>query len=740
MCRHEALRTVFVAVNGEPMQEIAATARFALQVTDLGACADEERETLVRAQKIEEARTGFDLSTGPLIRGRLLRLTNEEHVLLVAMHHIVSDGWSRTLFIRELAYLYRTHGQASDRALPPLPIQYADYAQWQRQQVQADVQQGQLEYWRARLAGAPPQLELPTDRPRPAVRSYRGEVGKFSFDALLSSQLRALAQRHNVTLFMLCSAAWSILLSRLSGQEDVLIGTPVANRTRPELEHLIGFFVSTVVLRFDVQSQLRFEEFLAQVKDTTLEAHENQDVPFEQVVEALQPQRSRSRNPIFQVVFGLQNAPKSELQLPGVCVGLEQDVYESSVFDLMVSLEERADGIAGHVNYAADLFDRLTIERWIACFVHVLTQVAAGYEGRIGELPILPDEQYRQVTELFNATHMPYRDRTLTHELFEEQVARTPLAVAALYGGESLTYEELNRRANQVAGYLRDKGVRIDQLVGLCMQPSLEMIVGLLGILKAGAAYLPLDPDYPVERLAYMLEDASPYVVLTQARLRGSLPQTGAHVVSLDSDWGDIACYDAGNIDPSSLGLTPSHLAYVIYTSGSTGLPKGVMIAHRGLCSLAAGSTRLLAVDEGSRLLQFASLSFDACTWEWTNALTAGACLCMASRDELAPGEPLHTTLSTQRITHATLPPVAIGALTDDAKLAALHTLIAAGEACPAKLPQQWAGWASLRQCIRADRDHRVRERAPVRPAGERQPADRPTDGQHADLHPRRAT
>jgi amino acid adenylation domain-containing protein len=584
--RHEALRTVFVSADDGPQQKIAAGGRFPLRSIDVSALDGAAREARIRREKIEELHEKFDLRTGPLIRGRLLKLGDEEYVLLVTMHHIVSDGWSMGVFFRELGELYRADREGRDNPLEPLAIQYADYAQWQRQWLQGDVLNQQLGYWRQRLEGAAPELELPADRARPAVQSYRGGNVGVTLDAALTAELRALAQRHEMTLFMVLYAAWALLLARLSGQDDIVIGTPVANRQREELEGLIGFFVNTLVLRVEARGEIPVAQFLARVKEVTLGAYEHQDVPFEQVVEMLQPERSLGRNPLFQVMFALQSVPTGELKLSRLTALTEEGLDVPAMFDLLLSLEERGNEIAGSVSYASDLFDRGTVERWMACFAVLLKELTDAGEVRIGELPILPEFERRQVLDVFNATRAAYPQDKLLHELFEAQVARAPEAVALECEGRSLAYAELNARANQLARYLSAKGVRPDQPVGLCLERSLELVIGMLGIWKAGGAYVPLDPDYPSGRLAAVLEDAAPKVVLIQERVRERLPATTARVIALDAEWSEIAGSDSSNLDPRDLGLRSDHLAYVIYTSGSTGEPKGVMVEHRQVASL----------------------------------------------------------------------------------------------------------------------------------------------------------
>jgi amino acid adenylation domain-containing protein len=628
--RHEVLRTVFTSVDGEPKQEILPEAHFDLSVVDLSDHEEGEREAQVRRHKIEHARTQFNLRTGPLIRGRLLLLQTGEYLLLVTMHHIISDGWSLSVIVSEFVQLYTAHVEGRGNSLDPLPIQYADYARWQRQWLQGETFEKQLSYWRARLSGAAPLLELPTDRPRPAVQSYRGERVQIELDARLSGKLKALARRHEVTLFMILYAGLAILLARLSGQTDVIIGTPIANRKRAELEGLIGFFVNSLALRVRVSEDLRISEFFERVREITLSAYGHQDVPFEKVVEAVHPQRSLSHNPLFQVVLALQNTPKSELRLPQLNVVPEDEVYESAMFDLHVVLEERGDRIIGALHYATDLFDRETIERWISSFSVLLTEMADGADDRILDLPILTEHERIRITQGFNDTRAVYAQEKLIHELFEEQVDRTPDATAVSSEEGSLTYAQLNTNANQLAWDLRRHGVDPDQRVGICVERSLEMVVGLLGILKAGGAYVPLDPTYPGDRLQHMLEDAAPAVLLIQERLRQHLPLTSAKMIALDGDRGEISQQSSHNLDPKSLGLRSDHLAYVIYTSGSTGKPKGAMNEHRALINRLQWMQHAYRLSDQDRVLQKTPFSFDVSVWEFFWTLLFGAELVMA--------------------------------------------------------------------------------------------------------------
>ena len=639
--RHEVLRTVFESEGATVRQKIAAQGHFALRQIDLTG-EPSEREAQIPEHSLQEARAEFDLRRGPLVRGRLLRVSGQEHVLLVTMHHIVSDAWSIGIAIRELGALYTAFRQGQPDPLPPLKLQYADYAQWQRQWLTQERLGEQLEYWRKHLQGAPELLELPTDRARPSVQSYRGASVDFCLGADLSADLKAWSQRCNATLYMSLHAAFSILLSRLSGQEDLVIGVPVANRSRTEVEGLIGFFVNTLALRVRVE-QTSVRELLQQVKEAVLDGYAHQEVPFEQVVEALQPVRSLSHSPVFQVMLVLQNAPRGELQLPGVTLVPQDGTSDVAQFDLSLSLQESGEDIVGSFNYASDLFDRETIERWVGYFKTILTQMVREAQQKLGELSILPQGERQQLLQEFNATQVDYARATLIHELFEEQAGRTPGAVAVVYGEQSLTYDELNSRANQLARGLRERGVGPDCLVGLCLERSVDMVVAVLGVLKAGGAYVPLDPAYPAERLAYMLGDSQPVVVLTQQRLHERLAflrDSGVAVLELDGATRPWEALSADNLMAADLALTSQHLAYVIYTSGSTGKPKGVMVEHRGVCNFLATLGERPGINSQDVLLAVTSLSFDIAGLELYLPLVTGAKLiCAATTDTSDPSK-----------------------------------------------------------------------------------------------------
>lgn len=681
--RHEILRTVFADVDGNLNQKIQSDARFALQVVDLSGYDMAEREARVRAHKETEVRHPLDLRVGPLIRGRLLRLTADEHVLLLTMHHIVFDAWSMSIFIRELAQLYAAFKEQRNSVLEPLPIQYADFAAWQHSSHQGDTFEEDLRCLTARMDGAPPQIELPTDRPRPAVQSYRGDNVCMVIGPGLSAELKAFAQRKGMTLFMLSYAACAILMSRLSDQEDIVIGTPVANRRRPELHGLIGFFINTLPLRVVVRNDSRIDEFLELIRTTTLEAYDHQDVPFEKLIEALHPQRDPGRNPLFQVMLVVQNAGDSELLLPGLEVTPEELPSGASKFDLLLYFEERGDEVACRANYAVDLFDRESVERWLECLHALLRNLLSEEHDLVGELEIVPQAQLRAL-ESFNATKVDSRHHGLVHQLFEEQALRLPDAIAVVHGQRSLTYAELGQRADDLARLLRKRGIGVGHLVGVCLERSPEMVLGVLGILKSGAAYLPLDPNYPPDRLQHMLEDAAPQVILTQRSLLAVLPAGSGDTILLDGNWSGLD--GSGKENTRTLGATPTpdDLVYVIYTSGSTGRPKGTAMPHRSMVNLITWH-HSIGVKDGQRVLQFAALSFDVAFQEIFTTLCTGGTLELVDEWVRKDAAALTELLIERSIQRLFVPPlmlqsVAEHATTTDELPFSLSDVITAGE------------------------------------------------------------
>jgi len=645
--RHEALRTSFTVIDGTPVQHIApeAGSHFYLREHNLQGQADltRGRERLIA----EEATTPFDLEHGPLIRGRLIREGEQEHVLLITMHHIVSDAWSKGVWARELSALYEAYRCGEADPLPALEIQYADYAAWQRRWVSGDVLQQQAEYWKTTLAGAPALLELPTDHRRPAEQDYAGGFFAYGLDAELTQNLKALSQRHGVTLFMTLLSSWAVLLARLSSQEEVVIGTPTANRGRREIEGLIGFFVNTLVLRIDVSGSPTVGELLARVKEQALAAQQHQDIPFEQVVEIVRPARSLAHSPLFQVMFAWQNPTDGTLELPGLTLAPLAAVPRTTAkFDLSLSLTEVGERIEGGVEYATALFERSTVERYLGHWRTLLEAMVADDHQTVDRLAMLRADERRQVLEEWNDTEAEYAADRCIHELFEEQVAKTPEAVAVIYEDRRLTYGELNEQANRLAHYLRELGVRPDDRVAICLERSPEMVVALMAVLKAGGAYVPLDPAYPAERLAFMLQDSAPSVVLSHGQVREEVralladagARLGVSLLDLSAPVSPWAEAHPINPLPATVGLTPSHLAYVIYTSGSTGKPKGVAMPHNGLVNLICWQLQQSAASLAWPTLQFAVLGFDVAFQEAFSTLCNGGTLvCIHESTRLNP-------------------------------------------------------------------------------------------------------
>ncbi|MEH1805764.1 amino acid adenylation domain-containing protein [Nostoc sp.] len=685
--RHEALRTNFITVDGKPSQIIQTQINWTVSVVECENLSPSEQEIATQQLAQQQAIQPFDLAEGALIRATLIVLSKTEHILLLCMHHIVSDAWSLGVFVQELAALYNAYSQGEPSPLTPLPIQYADFGIWQREWLQGEVLQNQISYWQQQLKDAPALLSLPTDRPRPAVQTFAGAIQEFALSVELSNQLTQLSQKQGVTLFMTLLAAFDTLLYRYTGQLDILVGSAIANREHSEIEGLIGFFVNTLVLRTDLSGNPSFSELLSRVRQIALGAYSHQELPFEMLVEALQPERDLSHPPLFQVMFVLQNAPMSGVELAGLTISSLPPQSTIAKFDLTLSMHNSADGLVGIWEYNTDLFDASTIERMSGHFVTLLSGIVANPEERISQLPLLSQTEQQQLLVEWNNTQADYPVDKCIHQLFEEQSVSTPDAVAVVFENQQLTYHQLNSCANQLAHYLKSLGIKPDTLVGICVERSIEMVVGLLGILKAGGAYVPLDPEYPTERLAFMLEDAQVSILLTQQRLIDRLPEHQAKLICLDEAWEQIAQHNQDN--PTS-EVKAFHLANLIYTSGSTGKPKGVMVEHKGLCNLAQAQIQTFGLTSDSRVLQFASFSFDASISEILMALGSGATLYLATKDSLLPGKPLIEQLSDRSITHITLPPSAL-AVMPGSELPALQTIIVAGEASSTELIRQWS-------------------------------------------------
>jgi amino acid adenylation domain-containing protein/non-ribosomal peptide synthase protein (TIGR01720 family) len=642
--RHEIFRTTYPAVNGRLFQVIHPHQPISFTVVDLQSFPEAEREA--EAQKLveKEVQKPLDLNQLPLVRWVLLKLSDQEHLLVHIEHHMVHDGWSFNVFLGELVELYKAFSLGHPSPLPEPLLQFADFAHWQRQWVKSPEAQAQLTYWQQKLSGTSPLLQLPYDRPRPTEQTYHGDQIRIELPIDLCESLRSVSRQERVTLFMTMLAAFLVLLHRYTGQDDINIGTAVANRRMHEIEKLIGMIVNNLVLRTDLSGHPTFRELLARVRQVTLEAYANEDLPFDKVVEVLKPIRNLSHNPLFQVMFSFHDSPMPDLRFPGLDISLHEPISNKSAkFDLDFLVIPRfeqcvqngsktgAKGITLVLEYNSDLFNAATIQRMLKQYQNLLNRIVANPALHIGELPLLTEDE-QQLLRSWNQTQKEYTETECIHKLFAAQVQRSPNTVAVEQLGQKLTYRELSDRANQLAHYLQSLGVKPETLVGICVDRSLEMIVGLLGILKAGGAYVPLDPAYPQERLAEILEDTQLSILLTQARFQTSLPDYGGKTICLDTDWPIIAQHTTA--DPIS-DVQLHNLAYIIYTSGSTGKPKGVMIEHRSLMNFVMTAIHEYGIDAGERILQFASICFDTSIEEIFPCLLVGATLVLRTEQIL---------------------------------------------------------------------------------------------------------
>ena len=634
VARHETLRTVFQRQPDDRLAQVAITPSLAVEHLDFSALAAAEREQAVGEAATRQSLLPFDLEHGPLLRVQLLKLDEQEHVLLLTLHHIVSDGWSMNVLIDEFIRFYDAHECNEAPQLPALPIQYSDYALWQRRWLEAGEQARQLEYWQARLGDEHPVLELPTDRSRPAMPSYQGTRYNFAIEPALAAQLRSCAQQHNVTLFMLLLGAFNVLLHRYTGQGDIRVGVPIANRNRSEVEGLIGFFVNTQVLRTELSGQTRVAELLQGIKEHALGAQAHQELPFERLVEALKVERSLSHTPLFQVMYNHQPVV-ADIAGVSTASGLELAPVEwqgrTTQFDLTLDTYEKSGTLHAALTYANDLFDAPSIARMARHWISLLQAMVVDGEQRVGELPMLAAEEQQVLVHGWNQTAEAYPIERGIHHLIEDQVQHTPDAPALVFGATTLSYAQLDARANQLAHALREQGVGPDVLVGICVERSIEMVVGLLAILKAGGAYVPLDPEYPQERLAYMIEDSGITLLLSQQNLLALLPTTGLQVIALDPP---SAWLDGYSSAAPVVAVHALNLAYVIYTSGSTGKPKGAGNSHRALVNRLCWMQQAYGLDASDAVLQKTPFSFDVSVWEFFWPLIAGARLVVA-----APGE-----------------------------------------------------------------------------------------------------
>ncbi|MEM9536203.1 MAG: amino acid adenylation domain-containing protein, partial [Cyanobacteria bacterium P01_E01_bin.45] len=628
--RHEVWRTTFAEVDGKPVQTISAYQPKSLPVVDLQHLPEEQRTTQLQQAIAAAVRTPFDLATGPLVRLTIFRLSATESIALFNTHHIIFDAWSRAVVLRELAAFYTAFATGQPRPLTELSIQYADFAVWQRQWLQGEGLESLLNYWHQQLAGAPELLELPTDRPRPALQTDRGERHVDLLPDRLRNTLIGIGQAEGATLFMVLMAAYKILLARYANCSDIVVGIPIANRGRAELEGAIGFFTNTLALRTDLADLSSFSAVLRRVRTVALEAYTYQDLPFEHLVETLPLERQLSHSPVFQVAISLQNTPKAELQLPGVILSPVETEVKTAKFDLSLMMEETAEGIVAAWEYNSDLFDADTIAQMASQYRHLLTAVASNPERHWLDVPLYEPDEGDRLLALGQGPSLDTVPAYGLHEWFSLQAVRTPEEIAVTDAGKSLSYGELDILAHRVACHLHHLGVKTDTLVALCLDRSVEMLVGMLGILKAGGAYVPLDPSYPAERLDFMLQDSAAPVVITQAHLVNQLPLTDVQVVCLDDG---SEALTSGHDAPLPMVTHPQQLAYQIYTSGSTGTPKGVQISHAAVVNFLAAIQRRLCVKASDRLLSVTTLSFDIAALELFLPLTIGACVQIASRE-----------------------------------------------------------------------------------------------------------
>ncbi|HEX7317735.1 MAG TPA: amino acid adenylation domain-containing protein [Pyrinomonadaceae bacterium] len=681
--RHEALRTRFVTSGGSPVQVIDPSPNLPLPVLDLSRLPEGQREAEFEGLAREEARRPFDLARGPLLRTSLVRLGEREHVLLVTMHHIVSDGWSVGVLMREVAALYDAFSRGEESPLAELPIQYADFARWQRECVRGELLETQLSYWKRQLEGAPAVLELPADHSRPAVQTYEGARQSLQLPEALSAAIKNLGRKEGHTLFVTLLTSFVALLHRYTGQQDIVVGSPVSGRNRLETEELVGFFVNTLALRANLGGGPTFAELAGRVRDAVLEAHAHQDVPFEKVVEALQVERDLSRSPLFQVMFVLKNASADEQKVSGLALAPLEIDNGTAKFDLTLYVEETARGLLGTFEYNTSLFEPRTIARMLAHFHTLLESVVADEHHRVSELPLLDGAERRQILTDWNQTEQPYDRHACLHQLFERQAVLTPDATALVGGTHRLSYDELNRQANSLARRLRALGVGAESRVGVMLPRTSRMLVSLLAVLKAGGAYVPLDPAYPQERLAFMLADADVRVLLTESSFLATVPEGAAQVICLDSDVDVDDIPSANEENPASVTL-PENLAYVIYTSGSTGVPKGVAIAHRSAVAFLDWARGFFTEDELSSVLAATSINFDLSVFELFAPLAVGGTVLLADNALALPA--LDYAGEVKLIN--TVPSAMAELVRQGAVPSSVMTVNLAGEALPRRLVQ----------------------------------------------------
>jgi amino acid adenylation domain-containing protein len=677
--RHESLRTTFAAVDGKPVQVAGLARNLEVPLVDLTLLPESQRKDMVRRLVHEGGRRRFNLAEGPLFQPTAFRVAEDEHVLLVLMQHIIVDEWSKHLLVREVGEVYRAFEQGDASTLPELPIQYADYAYWHRDSLRDEVLEQELSYWREQLDGSPEMLNLPVDRPRPPVMTYAGDAVPFVVPQALTEKLNELTRSSGTSLFMTLLASFQMLLARYTGQDDVVVATPVAGRRSLETEDLIGFFVNTLLIRTTFSGNPRLREAIARVRQVVLEAQTHQDLPFEKLVEELHPERSLSHGPLFEVMFVFTSKPRTSVEVQEISISLLELNSGTEKFGITFEVSENVHELNCLVSYRTDLFDRSTIERFCRHWQRLLEAMVAEPDELLSSVELLNDDEQTQVLEQWNDTAVNWPDASFL-SLFEKQVERTPEAAAVQFGDTYLSYDQLNARANQLAHHLQRLGAGADTRVGICLEPSLEMVTAVLGVVKAGAAYVPLDPAYPAERLNLMLANARCLALLTNEKLAPSLPETDAQLLLLDREWPQIA--DESSANPR-IQIEPDTLVNVIYTSGSTGVPKGVAMTHRALSNLVCWQTR--EFPEPARTLQFASLSFDVSFQEIMTTWCSGGTLVLVTNEQRHDVNRMLAFLNAEQVERIDLPFVYLQHLAESVEQGqaaplSLRDLIAAGE------------------------------------------------------------
>lgn len=718
--RHENLRTTFQVIDGSPTQIIAEKVETAFPMQDISLVPESDKESELQKLAAIEARKPFSLSNGPLIRACIVRIAEEKHAVILTMHHIVYDGWSLAVLFGELKDLYEAFIQNKPSPLQPLNIQYADFALWQRRELETDKMQQQLEYWSKALSGHLPTLELPTDRKRPAVPEYTGAMAWFYLSKSLTRSLEVLARREDCTLFMVLLSAFSVLLSRYSGEKDIIVGTPIANRNRREIEGLIGFFINSLVMRTSLEDDPDFCLLLERVKVSSANAYANQDYPFEKLVEDLQVDRNMGQNPIFQTMFALQNTPPPPKKIADVDMLIEEVDSGTAVFDITLSMYETDDGLNGYFEYSSELFDQSTIENMIESFECLLTDIATNPEKEISKLSIINDASYKTLVTDWNARQVDFSGDQLIFEIIETVANNRPDNIAVATAENQFSYRQLNQQANKLAQLLIEKGVKPDDFVSICLNRSFEMFVSILAVMKAGAAYLPMDPSYPRDRLQYMLKDTAANIIITQRELSSSIAESTAEKYFIE----DLAAFSAEEtVDKPALVLSEDNAAYIIYTSGSTGMPKGVVVSHKNLKHSTA-VRREYYKDPLESFLLMSSFSFDSSVAGIFWTLCDGGTLVLPANGQERDIFEVAKLVDEYSVSHMLSLPSVYSLLLSSASVEQLHslkTVCVAGEECPSSLlekhfqtltdtrlfneygPTEGTVWSSVYECTKED-------------------------------------